>query len=311
MLSIAKGEPDFITVENIEQFPGFDDIYKYNYSYMIDGWTPRNLYHTNFKAGVGGEKAVKMTAIVPEVCVGYDSLLYNAYFNLSEEENSGISAGRYAIDFMDAVYNLPENIDRFDRLLMEAAINAYNALEAHADEMQFVDDNSMEKFERLRSIYNVNVVEGKLARLFGMYNSEYCFNLLKDATSSYLALTEAERAMVNAAGTLDEKKAQLAAAMGVDTIDFNLIYAQNLPAKDPSEDPGADDGSDAVLIIIIVSASVLVLAAAGAVVFFLLKKKKAPAPVNTEAEAIPEEESEESSCEENSDAKEDSDETKN
>ena len=311
LLSIAKGEPDFITVENIEQFPGFDDIYKYNYSYMIDGWTPRNLYHTNFKAGVGGEKAVKMTAIVPEVCVGYDSLLYNAYFNLSEEENSGISAGRYAIDFMDAVYNLPENIDRFDRLLMEAAINAYNALEAHADEMQFVDDNSMEKFERLRSIYNVNVVEGKLARLFGMYNSEYCFNLLKDATSSYLALTEAERAMVNAAGTLDEKKAQLAAAMGVDTIDFNLTYAQNLPAKDPSEDPGADDGSDAVLIIIIVSASVLVLAAAGAVVFFLLKKKKAPAPVNTEAEAIPEEESEESSCEENSDAKEDSDETKN
>ena len=106
------------------------------YDGMLEGYTYRRIFHTNFKAGIGSQGAVGMTAIIPATSEGYDSLVYNAYFTFSDEENSGNPAGKYALAFMEAVYRLPESVDRFDNLLVEAAINAYNALEGHAEETQ-------------------------------------------------------------------------------------------------------------------------------------------------------------------------------
>ena len=277
MMNIGQGEEKFITVDNVDKFPGFMDLYEYNYMFMADGWTSRNLYQSNFKAGIGSEKATKMTAIIPENSVGYDSLVYKGYFNISGDTNSGVVAGKYALAFMEAVYNLPESVDRFDRLLIEAAINAYNALEAHKDERQFVDSASVEKFERLRSEYNVNVVDGLIAHLFGMYNTEHSFNTLKEATNAYLKLTEDERACVAHPEVLDEKKAELAAALGAE-IDFSKNYEDYVTTPEPptgGDEPGDDNDGSGMVVVIIVISLVVVCAAAVAVIFVIKKKKTA------------------------------------
>ncbi|MBQ8719558.1 MAG: leucine-rich repeat protein [Clostridia bacterium] len=282
-MSTVNDEVDFITVDNQEEFPGLNDLYEYSFSFLIEGWTSRNLYHTNFKAGVGSKKAVKMTAVIPENCVGYDSLLYKAYFNVTDAENSGKAAGRYAIAFMEAVYNLPENIDRFDKLLMEEAIGAYNALEVHKDEKGDVDAATLDKFTRLRSIYNVNVVDGMIARLFGMYNTEHSFNKLKEATGAYLALSDEERAMVAHPDVLDTKLTQLTAAMGVE-VDFSKSYSEHFASENPpSDEPPVDNNDGGGFpwpVVAIVAACVVVAAGAVSIVFIFLKRKKAILTVN-------------------------------
>lgn len=315
-MSVATGELDQITVENQEEFPGLKDLYEYSYSFLLEGWTSRNLYHNNFKAGVGSKNATKMTAIIPENCVGYDSLLYKAYFNVAEEENSGKTAGRYAVAFTEAVYNLPEKIDRFDKLLMEEAINAYNALEVHKDEKGDVDAATFDKFERLRSAYDVNVVDGMISRLFGMYNTEHCFNTLKEANSAYLLLSEEERGMVAHADTLDTKLAQLSAAMGVE-VDFSKSYSEHFVSENPPTDepPVNNDGGEFPWLVVVIIAACVVVVAAAVIVVILVKRKKATAAVKpvdnnsaaTDAKTENEDVSAEATADEDndSDAKED------
>ena len=275
--NIDSEQSEFITVDVVKngKYPGFDTLYEYSYSYKFEGWTVRNLYQNNFKAGVGGVNAPKMNAIIPDSCAGYDSLVYKAYFNISEEETSKINSGKYAVDFIEAVYRLPENVDRFDKLLVEAAINAYNALEAHSEEFVFVDSEVIAKFERIRTKYNVNVVDGKIAALFGMYNTEYHFNLLKDATAAYNALTDDERALVKDGAVLASKKTELEAAMGVD-VNFDLSYNDHF-VKEEIKDEDTEEKSFPWLVVIIVVASVAVAAGAGVAVLLVLKKKKSKA----------------------------------
>ena len=292
MPSVARDELKLFTVDNVDQFPGFDELYKYNYSFVIDGWTSRNIYHANFKAGIGSVNATKMTAIIPENSFGYGSLVYSAYFNVSEISNSGAAPGKYAIAFLEAVYNLPENVDRFDKLLVDAAINAYNALEAHESEKGYVDEATYAKFERIRAEYNVDVVEGLIKRLFDMYNSEYCFNTLKSATDAYLALADDERENVEGADVLETSRVALAAKMGVSELDFTLTYSENLdnatpPENDPPKDekPKEEPISMGTVVIIVVSVAAVI--AAAAFVFILLKKKKsAAAPKATENKSV-------------------------
>ena len=280
MPSVPKNEEVTINVDNVENFPGFKDLYKYSYEYMLEGSTYRRVFHANFKATVGSQGALGMTAIIPSVSDGYDSLIYKAYFTFSENENSGVPAGKFALAFMEAVYRLPESVDRFDRLLIEAAINAYNALEGHAEEKTFVDATYYEKFEKLRSQYNVNVVDGKIAHLFGMYNTEYCFNQLKDVFTEYNALTEEERASVKNPEVIDAKLAELTAAMGTE-IDFSLTYAEHFPEdpEDPVEPPVGDDHDNILTIVLIIAAAVIVIAGIAVALVVVLKKKQKSAMI--------------------------------
>ena len=275
MPSVAKGEDITINIENIENYPGFDDLYEYSWEYMLEGYTYRRIFHTNFKAGIGSKGATGMTAIIPATSDGYDKLAYNAYFTFSDEEHSGNPTGKYALAFMEAVYRLPESVDRFDNLLVEAAINAYNALEGHVEEKTFVDASYFEKFEKIRSQYNVNVVDGKIARLFGMYNSEYCFNQLKDAHLAYQALTDEERAAVQNPDVITAKITELSEAMGK-TVDFSLTYAEHFPQQNPdiTPDPTPNDNDPRLLIIIIAAVSVVVIAGIVIAVILMIKKKK-------------------------------------
>ena len=326
MMSISKVDSDagmeYVTVDNLDKFHASDILYKYNYSLIMDGYASRGLYQNNFKAGIGGINAPKMTAILPDNSKGYDSLMYQAYFNVSDE-TWGVTAGKYATDFIEAVHKLPESVDRFDKVVVEAAITAFNALEVHKEEKIFVDAAVIAKFERIRTQYNVNVVEGKLAALFGMYNTEYHFNLLKDATAAYNALTDYERELIANPEILAEKKAELSAAMGVE-VNFAISYADHFVTEETDETED-EDTSSLLLIIIIIAAAVIVAGGAAAATVVILKKKKANAETEVTAEAEkapaadeeaeaaeasevgsnPVSEGEENPASENSDAKED------
>ena len=194
--------------------------------------------------------------------------------------------GSYAITFVDAVNKLPEVATRFDGAVVSAAIDAYNALVERADELAFVDEALVEKFNQARSEYYVDVAEGLIAKLFGMYNNEYCFNLVKEARASYLALSDEEQALVSNGAILAEKITALTAAMGVEP-DFTKTYSSHFATDEPVVDnPGENDPTDdnnnggTLTIILIVVGAVVVLAGA-AVALALVKKNKAT--VATEA----------------------------
>ena len=259
-----------------DTLPGFDILYKYDYEYAFEGRITYSLLYTHFKNAVGTAGASGLVAVLPENNSGYDTIIYKAYFTVSEE-NSGITAGKYAIAFLEAVAKLPENIDRFDKLLMDDAIIAYNALEKRADEKSFVDSSVFEKFAALRSAYNANVTYGKIRAIFELYKDEYSFNSVKAARASYLALTEEERALVSNAAILESKIEELSAVFGCE-IDFDLEYADYVPEEEGNNEEPKPDGNNLVTIIIIVASAVVVLALAAVGIVIFLKKKKSAAP---------------------------------
>jgi hypothetical protein len=207
--------------------------------------------------------------------------------------------GPAAIEFIEAVKKLPETVDRFDKLAVERAINAYNALEIKPEDMKFVSDDLIAKYTKARSEYYVSVTEDKINHLFGMYNDEYSFELLKDARASYLALTDGERAQVKNAAVIDAKIVELSTAMGRD-VDFSISYSQHFPESDDNggDDDTTDDKKNGSKVVLIVVLSVLGAAGIAAGVFFFLKKKNIIGGTN-EAESETEDNAEENSADEN------------
>ena len=269
-----------INPENVEDFVGFDDLYKYNYYYIFDEEISySHIYHySTFKGTIATKDAQDLTYVIPLNSKGYDSIVYNAYFNPSETENSGTVIGPDVISFIESVNKLPDVVDRFDSKLIEDAITAYNKISGKESEMAYVDEAYVTKFNEACSQYNVSVVENKLAHLFDMDMTKYCFELVKDARASYLALSDAEKANVSNASVLDTKLAEFKAAWGKE-VDFNLTYEQNLPVQEPpvEEPPTTDDpngGLDTWVIIVIIVGAVLVAGAAAVAVVLILKKKK-------------------------------------
>ena len=188
---------------------------------------------------------------------------------------------------MDAVNKLPETVDRFDTLLINEAILAFNALEGHADEKTFVDESYFTKFNQLRSDYNVDLVTNLISHIYDIDNSEYSFNKVKEARAAYLALADADRAKITNSTVLDQKIADLTTAIGKD-IDFSLSYEDHVSQKEEGEEPTEptlpDENNGWILPVIIISASVVVLAAALVAVLFFIKKKKSATPVSTNEE---------------------------
>lgn len=274
----VTGEEILITPDTLEQYPGFDKLYKYDYYYRAVGQVSMPMYYLNFVGAVTSDKADDLTYIVPDGCDGYDSPLYVAYFKPSDT-NSGVTVGRFAVAFIDAVRRLPETVDRFDKKLVDAAINAYNALESHTDELEMVDDALIERFRQARSQYNVSVTENKINHLFDMDCSEYSFELVKDARASWLALSAEEQALVSNKDRLTQKIADLAAAMGMEP-DFSLSFSDHFKSNTPEppaepEPPVEPEEPMAVWkIVLIISASVVVVAAAAAVTVIIIMKKR-------------------------------------
>ena len=271
------GEEIKITFDNLSDYPGFDKLYKYDFYYLTQSEVALPYYYSTFVGTVGHTTAQDIVAVLPDNCEGYDTLIYDAYFTISDV-TSGITSGKYANAFVDAVNKLPENVDRFDTLLVNAAINAYNALMGHPEEKEFVDASIFEIFENVRKAYNVDVVEGKIAHLFDMDKLEYCFNNVKDAKKAYDALTAEEKALVTNAAVLDEKISALNELYGK-TVDFSLSYSENIgieqdePIVDDPVEP--DNDLDVWVIVIVAAGAVVVLGGAAVVTVILIKRKKA------------------------------------
>lgn len=277
-----SGDTIEITPESIENYPGFDKLYKYDYYYRMEDVVAAPLYYSTFVDVVSSKNASDITYVIPKNSSGYSSKIYNAYFLASTTEDAGDVTGPYAISFMEAVKKLPAVVDRFDEALINEAIDAYNAL-VGKDDMSFVDDSYVEKFDEARSQYNVSVTENKIAHLFDMDNSKYSYELVKDANESYQALSAAEKADVANASILEAKIADLASKMGK-TLDFSLSYEEYFPTSvEPpvDDDPIVDnDGGDATVIIVV--AVIGVAAIAAAVVFVLMRKKRLETAAGTE-----------------------------
>jgi hypothetical protein len=225
-------------------------------------------------------------------------VLYNAYFTPSETENSGTVMGPNVIAFLEAVKKLPEVVDRFDAKLIEDAITAYNKISGKETEMAYVSEVYLLKFSEARSQYNVSVVENKLAHLFDMDMTKVCFDFIKDARASFLALTEAERAVVANASVLDTKLAELNTVWGRE-VNLDLTYEENLPSTNPEPPAGGGDddskGLDTWVLIAIIGGVVLVVAVVAVAVILVNKKKKqivATTEAPTDAEPVAEETSE-------------------
>ena len=281
-----------INNETKDNYPGFDKLYKYDYYFRKDGMVNAPYYYNTFIDTVASAKAQNLTYVIPENSSGYDSKIYLAYFNSTEDETSGTVMGPYAIAFIDAVNKLPETVDRFDVALVEAAINAYNALEGKSDE-KYVDASVVAKFNKARSEYYVSVAENKINHLFDIDNSEYSFNLVKDARASYLSLTEDERAAVSNALVLENKISDLSAVMGVNP-DFSLTYAEHFPQApeepeapetpdSPADEPAEENDDGTLMLVIIISASVVGAAVIAFAVVIFLKKR---ARKNTDSASI-------------------------
>ena len=245
--------------------------------FKVEGSVARPYYYSNFIDLVTSKAASGLSYVIPVSSSGYDSVLYNAYFNLTEGEEPYVAMGPYAIDFIEAVKKLPETATRFDEKLINAAINAYNALEGK-DDMKFVDESYVARFNKARAEYNVSVAENKIAHLFDMDNAKYFYDLVKDARATYLALTDEERALVSSGDVLDAKIAELSEAMGK-TLDFSLEYEDYFPVSDEEppvdEPPASEGGLEAWQIALIVGGGVLLAAAVAVAVILLLKKRSA------------------------------------
>ena len=267
-----------ITPDTEDQFPGFELLYGYDYFYKKMYQLGTAYYYSNFKDVIGSMGASGMTAIVPDNCSGYDSLLYKAYFTLSET-TSGATAGKYALDFIEAVNKIPANVDRFDRLFIADAIVAYNALARHTDELAYITDEILAKYTAACTAYYVDVAEDKIDHLFDMAYNKYSFDIVKDALATYDALSDSDKALVSNSDKLAAKVSELESKFGT-SLDFNKTYEDYAPVVeppaeiDPPAEPPVNNTVDAWVIILVASVAAVVVAGA-AVVFILIKKKRA------------------------------------
>ena len=270
------GDSIEINYGNASEYPGFDLLYKTDYYYVANGVVSAPLYYNTFKGVIGSKAAEGLVAILPDNCTGYDTLVYNVFFTVSDE-TSGVTSGKFAVDFMNAVEKLPAVVDRFDKTLVDTAVTAYNALMAHPEELEFVNDAYFATFESARSAYNVDFVTDKIAHLYDMDKLEYCFNSVKEAKKAYDALSASDKALVPNAQVLQDKIADLNAIYGK-VVDFNLSYTENVGVEEEPTEPGdteePDGGLKTWVIVLIVVSSVLVLAGGAAVTVILIRKKR-------------------------------------
>lgn len=296
-----------ITPDNVGDFPGFDMLYHYDYHFRFGHYSTDTetgertfvrevgmpLRYCNFVGAVGSADAKGLVCILPESYTGYNTLLYSTYFTVSAE-HSGVAKGQYAIAFEDAVNALPAETTHEDRInkayktLMETAITAYNALAGHAEEMQYVGEETFTRYFAALKAYKVSTVENLIAHLFDMFADEHSYSSVKQAVLAYEALTTEEKALVSNTERMETGVQKLSAAMGKE-LDFSLEFADYYKAPDnvdppvgddtppapvEPEQPGEPEKSKTWVVVLVVSLAVLVLAGVGVTVFVILKKKR-------------------------------------
>ncbi len=276
-----------ITPDNVSDYPGFDELYKYDYYYKKENTLAGILHYANFVDVVASKGAQNLICVLPDNHdSGYENVLYSAYFTVSDSETSGKTVGAFAIAFIRAVEKLPEVAQRFDRIVVENAISAYNALLGHEEEMADVDASLITRFTKARTEYNVDVVENMIAHLFDMASNEYSYELVKSTRAAYETLSAEEKALVKNADRLNTKIAELSSVMGKE-LDFNLSFGDyfkdnptnpdgpDTPDPEPTPvNPAEPSGMSTWAIVLISFLSIAAVAGISVAVVIVMKKKR-------------------------------------
>ena len=266
----------------------------YKHDFYFNYYNEASFYYQNlfmystFVAEVTNKLASGITYIIPDSSEGYNSPLYEAYFN-SSPTTSGKTRGRYVIDFIAAMDALPGTIDRYAVTQMETAITAYNMLIAHWDEVISSDEKLVNDLIAIYKdavvVYHVDTVTHVIAKLYDMDATAYSYNALRSAFEAYNALTEEEKALVTNASILDSKLADLETAMG-QKVDFSKEFEEYDLGGDEDPTPNL-----ALIISLSVVGGVLVIGVAVFVTLWLLKKKKNVVATNAQSQQTSQDES--------------------
>lgn len=230
-------------------YPKFDLLYKYDFyyydqlkqireaeangeSYTPSYGVPYPLQYANFVDVVTSKKASALSYVIPNNCEGYDNMLYKAYFNASAK-TSGDNRGRFATDFIDAVANLPDVIDRFNEGVVSEATTAYNALLRHKDELSKVDQAVIDKYLKAVSDCNVDLTNYYISKLIGIDATERSFNLIVRAQNAFNALSATDKSRVTDYNRLQQAVAQYNKAISevneenatANTVATSIIFA--------------------------------------------------------------------------------------
>lgn len=125
------------------------EIYKLlNKYFQFNGYYP--LYYGQFIDLIG--KAKKMSIVIPanEDVSGYDSILYQLYFDLENKTvSSYVALDSYSIDYLNKVALIPEEVSLSDEYIIQDARTAYNVLTQDLTEYGYSKDYLDALYEKL------------------------------------------------------------------------------------------------------------------------------------------------------------------
>ena len=176
-----------VSKTGIEYDPESEVYQLLNKYFQFNGYYP--LYYGQFKDMVG--MTDKLNIILPKNDVeGYDSILYNLYFDLANTQISEYEAlNKYSIDYLNKVVLVPTDVKLSDELIIQDARTAYNLLDqdltlygyeqAYLDELLDNLENAEKAWKELK-MARINKVYEFLIEEIEALGSSYEFDKIKD-----------------------------------------------------------------------------------------------------------------------------------
>ncbi|MDD7736170.1 MAG: leucine-rich repeat protein [Bacillales bacterium] len=130
-----------------ENDPGYNILFKY-----LDLFGATNFY-AQFIDIVGKNNPLKMTLPSNSILVGYDSLIYEAYFGKVENSNrsSYVARDEYTVNFLDAFKKVPSDVNLItlsDEKTISSALTSLNSLKQDLTNYGY----TKEEIEQMREI---------------------------------------------------------------------------------------------------------------------------------------------------------------
>ncbi len=259
---VRKTPPEDPTEDYMDpsELPYLDELYGYDFYFNFESAGEISYYYGNlynYRHFVDLVGKVKLTMQIPVNSFGYDSPIYKAYFNVSDQLLPE-TLGRYASEFLNAVKALRDlpQIDRYATTQINDAITAYNRLVANKEE-RYVEQSDLNFYNEALSLYYIDVAYHSITHLYTMDDSLYSYKTLSAALQNYNRLSGEEKfqldTLLSDAGfqsaktILDAKSAEYKQASGFngdvskDYVDHVIDLLQELFGDLKPEDITQDD----------------------------------------------------------------------
>ena len=157
--------------------------------FPLNGYYP--LYYGQFVTLIG-LNTKKLNIIIPKNknVSGYDNILYGLYFDLETMEKSKYTAlDHISIEFLDKINLVPEVVNLNDKLIIEDARRAYNALKQDLTDFGYTKDEvlameallvSAESQYKNLMTQRINKIYGYLIEEINELGPKYQFNKIAD-----------------------------------------------------------------------------------------------------------------------------------